>query len=46
MMSVVKELRAQRHGSVQTDIQYVFMHRALINWAENKNVCVFLFRQR
>lgn len=38
MIAVVKELRAQRHGSVQTDIQYVFMHRVLINWAENKNL--------
>jgi len=38
MFSVVKQLRTYRHGSVQTDIQYLFMHRALINWAENKDL--------
>uniref|UniRef100_A0A915DG11 Tyrosine-protein phosphatase domain-containing protein n=1 Tax=Ditylenchus dipsaci TaxID=166011 RepID=A0A915DG11_9BILA len=29
-------LAFRRHGSVQTDAQYLYIHRALINWAENK----------
>jgi protein-tyrosine phosphatase len=36
MADVVKELRQHRHGSVQTDVQYVYMHRVLIGLAENK----------
>ncbi|KAI1711007.1 protein-tyrosine phosphatase domain-containing protein [Ditylenchus destructor] len=38
MPMVIRELRSRRHGSVQTDMQYVFMHRAIINFAENKNL--------
>lgn len=38
LANVVKELRASRHGSVQTDVQYVYMHRTLMNLAENKQV--------
>jgi len=33
--NVVKELRACRHGAVQTDIQYVYMHRVMLGLAEN-----------
>ncbi|KAI6241265.1 Receptor-type tyrosine-protein phosphatase epsilon [Aphelenchoides fujianensis] len=36
MAALVKELRAHRHGSVQTDVQYVYMHRVLLGLAENK----------
>uniref|UniRef100_A0A7E4VDN1 Protein-tyrosine phosphatase n=1 Tax=Panagrellus redivivus TaxID=6233 RepID=A0A7E4VDN1_PANRE len=38
MADVVKELRSHRHGSVQTDIQYVYMHRVLISLAENRKI--------
>ena len=36
MSDVVKELRQYRHGSVQTDVQYVYMHRVIMGLAENK----------
>uniref|UniRef100_A0A0M3I258 Protein-tyrosine phosphatase n=2 Tax=Ascaris TaxID=6251 RepID=A0A0M3I258_ASCLU len=36
MVDVVKELRKQRPGSVQTDVQYVYMHRCIIGLSENK----------
>ncbi|KHJ96341.1 Protein-tyrosine phosphatase, partial [Oesophagostomum dentatum] len=36
--SVVRDLRKERHGSVQTDAQYLYMHRILIAVAENKRV--------
>jgi len=36
--NVVKELRACRHGAVQTDIQYVYMHRVMMGLAENLKV--------
>lgn len=36
---VIRELREQRHGSVQTDIQYFYMHRLLLMLAEKKKVC-------
>uniref|UniRef100_A0A914ZJK3 Protein-tyrosine phosphatase n=2 Tax=Parascaris univalens TaxID=6257 RepID=A0A914ZJK3_PARUN len=36
MVDVVKELRRQRPGSVQTDVQYVYMHRCIIGLSENK----------
>ncbi|VDK21708.1 unnamed protein product [Anisakis simplex] len=38
MADIVKELRKQRNGSVQTDIQYVYMHRCLVGLCENKKV--------
>ncbi|CAJ0607191.1 unnamed protein product [Cylicocyclus nassatus] len=36
--SIVRDLRKDRHGSVQTDAQYLYMHRILIAVAENKRV--------
>ncbi|CAD5222747.1 unnamed protein product [Bursaphelenchus okinawaensis] len=36
LKDVVKEMRKHRHNSVQTAVQYVFMHRALIGVAINK----------
>ncbi|KAK6023055.1 Protein-tyrosine phosphatase, partial [Ostertagia ostertagi] len=36
--SVVRSIRNDRHGSVQTDVQYLFMHRILMAVAENKRV--------
>ncbi|PIO75970.1 Protein-tyrosine phosphatase [Teladorsagia circumcincta] len=36
--SVVRSIRNDRHGSVQTDVQYLFMHRILLAVAENKRV--------
>lgn len=38
MFSIVKKLRSYRHGAVQTDIQYVYMHRVMMGLAENKKV--------
>uniref|UniRef100_A0A914Z137 Uncharacterized protein n=1 Tax=Panagrolaimus superbus TaxID=310955 RepID=A0A914Z137_9BILA len=38
MADVIKELRQHRHGSVQTDVQYIYMHRVLIGLAENKKL--------
>uniref|UniRef100_A0A1I7ZRU1 Protein-tyrosine phosphatase n=1 Tax=Steinernema glaseri TaxID=37863 RepID=A0A1I7ZRU1_9BILA len=38
MADIVKDLRVYRHGSVQTDMQYIYMHRVLIALAENKKV--------
>ncbi|KAK0390389.1 hypothetical protein QR680_019333 [Steinernema hermaphroditum] len=35
MADIVKELRVYRHGSVQTDVQYIYMHRVLFALAEN-----------
>ncbi|KAL6734801.1 hypothetical protein Aduo_005301 [Ancylostoma duodenale] len=34
--SVVRGLRNDRHGSVQTEAQYLYMHRVLLSVAENK----------
>ncbi|VDM73577.1 unnamed protein product [Strongylus vulgaris] len=34
--NIVRGLRKDRHGSVQTDAQYLYMHRILIAVAENK----------
>ncbi|OZC06987.1 Protein-tyrosine phosphatase [Onchocerca flexuosa] len=36
MRDVVRELRLQRHGSVQTDIQYVYIHRCILALSENR----------
>ncbi|CAI5450468.1 unnamed protein product [Caenorhabditis angaria] len=36
--SIVRDIRNQRHGSVQTDAQYLFMHRVLLALAENKKI--------
>ncbi|KAK0424520.1 hypothetical protein QR680_008710 [Steinernema hermaphroditum] len=36
MADIVRELRVHRHGSVQTDVQYIYMHRVLFSLAENK----------
>uniref|UniRef100_A0A7E4W4X2 Protein-tyrosine phosphatase n=1 Tax=Panagrellus redivivus TaxID=6233 RepID=A0A7E4W4X2_PANRE len=36
MHDIVKELRKYRHGSVQTDIQFVFMHAVLLRLADNR----------
>uniref|UniRef100_A0A9J2PJQ1 Protein-tyrosine-phosphatase n=2 Tax=Ascaris TaxID=6251 RepID=A0A9J2PJQ1_ASCLU len=36
MREIVQEMRKQRHGSVQTDIQYVYMHRCIVGLSENK----------
>ncbi|KAK0424527.1 hypothetical protein QR680_008712 [Steinernema hermaphroditum] len=36
MADIVKELRVHRHGSVQTDVQYIYMHRVIFSLAENK----------
>uniref|UniRef100_A0A8R1DJW3 Protein-tyrosine-phosphatase n=1 Tax=Caenorhabditis japonica TaxID=281687 RepID=A0A8R1DJW3_CAEJA len=38
LKDIVKEIRSQRHGSVQTDAQYLFMHRVLLALAENKKI--------
>ncbi|CAI2350241.1 unnamed protein product [Caenorhabditis sp. 36 PRJEB53466] len=38
LKEIVKEIRSQRHGSVQTDAQYLFMHRVLLALAENKKI--------
>lgn len=38
LKDIVKEIRNQRHGSVQTDAQYLFMHRVLLALAENKKI--------
>ena len=38
LKDIVKEIRNQRHGSVQTDAQYLFMHRVLLALAENRKV--------
>uniref|UniRef100_A0A7E4ZXD9 Protein-tyrosine phosphatase n=1 Tax=Panagrellus redivivus TaxID=6233 RepID=A0A7E4ZXD9_PANRE len=35
---IVTELRKHRHGSVQTDIQYAYIHRVLIGFAENRKL--------
>ncbi|TKR68628.1 hypothetical protein L596_024588 [Steinernema carpocapsae] len=35
---IVKELRKHRHGSVQTDVQFLYMHRVLFAIAENKKI--------
>ncbi|VDM27241.1 unnamed protein product [Toxocara canis] len=42
MREIVQEMRKQRHGSVQTDIQYVYMHRCIIGLSENKKVYIFV----
>ncbi len=34
---VVKRIREQRSGCVQTDVQYVFIHRVLIQWCLQEN---------
>uniref|UniRef100_A0A914QUA7 Uncharacterized protein n=1 Tax=Panagrolaimus davidi TaxID=227884 RepID=A0A914QUA7_9BILA len=36
MHEIVKELRKFRHGSVQTDVQFVFMHAVILKLAENR----------
>ncbi|CAD6191429.1 unnamed protein product [Caenorhabditis auriculariae] len=36
MEEIVRDIRSQRHGSVQTDAQYLFMHRVMLTLAENK----------
>ncbi|KAH7727925.1 Protein T27A3.5 [Aphelenchoides avenae] len=38
METVLRELRACRHGSVQTDVQYVYMHRVIVSLAVNKKL--------
>jgi len=38
ILKIVKELRACRHGAVQTDIQYVYMHRVMLGLADNMKV--------
>lgn len=38
LKEIVMELRKQRHGSVQTDIQYIYMHRCIMGLSENKRV--------
>lgn len=38
MQNVVRHLRACRHGSVQTDVQYLYMHRVMMGLAENKKL--------
>lgn len=38
LANVVKELRMNRHGSVQTEVQFIYMHRTLLSLAENKGV--------
>ncbi|CCD72005.1 Protein-tyrosine phosphatase [Caenorhabditis elegans] len=38
LKDIVKEIRNQRHGSVQTDAQYLFMHRVLLALAENRKI--------
>uniref|UniRef100_A0A1I8EKW1 Protein-tyrosine phosphatase n=1 Tax=Wuchereria bancrofti TaxID=6293 RepID=A0A1I8EKW1_WUCBA len=42
MRDVVRELRLQRHGSIQTDIQYVYIHRCILALSENRKVLLFL----
>ncbi|TKR75680.1 hypothetical protein L596_016935 [Steinernema carpocapsae] len=36
MHEIVKELRKTRHGSVQTDVQFLYMHRVMFAIAENR----------
>ncbi|PIC52900.1 hypothetical protein B9Z55_002820 [Caenorhabditis nigoni] len=38
LKEIVKDIRNQRHGSVQTDAQYLFMHRVLLALAENRKI--------
>ena len=38
MEAVLRDLRSYRHGSVQTDVQYVYMHRVLVHLAANKKL--------
>ncbi|VDK88533.1 unnamed protein product [Litomosoides sigmodontis] len=38
MRDVIRELRLQRHGSVQTDIQYVYIHRCILALSENRKL--------
>ncbi|CAD5232172.1 unnamed protein product [Bursaphelenchus xylophilus] len=38
LKEVVKEMRRHRHNSVQTDVQYLFMHRVLMGIAENRHL--------
>uniref|UniRef100_A0A1I7YKE7 Protein-tyrosine phosphatase n=1 Tax=Steinernema glaseri TaxID=37863 RepID=A0A1I7YKE7_9BILA len=38
LADVVKELRVHRHGSVQTDVQFIYMHRVIFGLADNKKV--------
>lgn len=38
LKDVVKEMRRSRFNSVQTDMQYLFMHYVLISLAENQQV--------
>lgn len=35
---VVRDLRSKRHGSVQTEVQYAYMHRVLVYLAESKSL--------
>ena len=39
MHEIVKELRKFHHGSVQTEVQFVFMHAVILKLAENRKVC-------
>ncbi|VDK29437.1 unnamed protein product [Gongylonema pulchrum] len=43
MRDIVRELRLQRHGSVQTDIQYVYIHRCIMALSENKKHAAVLW---
>uniref|UniRef100_A0A1I8A4H7 Tyrosine-protein phosphatase domain-containing protein n=1 Tax=Steinernema glaseri TaxID=37863 RepID=A0A1I8A4H7_9BILA len=38
LADVVKELRVHRHGSVQTDVQFIYMHRVIFGLADNKKL--------
>ncbi|KAI1729581.1 protein-tyrosine phosphatase domain-containing protein [Ditylenchus destructor] len=38
MATVVKELRSKRHGSVQMDVQYLYIHRSLMEYAKNISI--------
>ncbi|XGW19108.1 hypothetical protein V3C99_003152 [Haemonchus contortus] len=38
LLNVVSELREMRHGAVQMDVQYLYMHRILLVVAENLKI--------
>ncbi|VDK26543.1 unnamed protein product [Anisakis simplex] len=37
-MDVVKEMRSQRAGAIQTEAQYVYLHRTLLEYVNAKKI--------
>ena len=40
--NIVKELRSRRYLACQTSHQYLYIHRALLQYITSKNVCFLL----